>query len=89
MQENLYDSYYIADCIAVTALYVPYLRNEIHAFAKQWNVHTIRPQPRRPTVVTGQPWMLYNHPPFGAQNHGFKVHEDVLQTMLDDFEEWG
>jgi hypothetical protein len=41
---------------------MPMLRYEFYEFVRMWNGHHIRSQVRRPHVIPGVPFMLYNQP---------------------------
>ncbi|KAN0076641.1 hypothetical protein V8E54_006783 [Elaphomyces granulatus] len=55
-KDNLWDR------IAVLAIYIPILREEIHRYARTWNIHQIRKQNDCSDCVTGKPFMLYHYP---------------------------
>lgn len=43
-----------------------------------WNIHTIRKQPRRPTVISGIPHILYHYPLQDVENYGLSLNEELL-----------
>jgi hypothetical protein len=59
VKEDLFSKDSIPDQVSLLAIYMPILRAHIHAFVDVWNIHPIRPQPRRPYAVTGKPVMNY------------------------------
>jgi len=73
---------------------MPILRQEIQAFARMWNCHTIRKQPNRPNAIHGKPYMLYNWPQApGVQKMGLKPDAELLsqleeQTAAHDLNEY-
>jgi hypothetical protein len=77
------------DRIAVLAIYIPILREEVHKFARIWNMHTIRKQNNRPHSVSGKPYMLYNYPKEPATNYGIRPDEDFLHNLKAEIADWG
>ena len=63
---------------------MPILRQEIQAFARMWNCHTIRKQPNRPHAVHGKPYMLYNWPQApGIQKMSLKSDAELLSQLKE------
>lgn len=79
----------LTDQIALYAIYMPILRAEIKSFVQTWNVHYIRKQSRRPTVVHGKPYMNYYHPADGVQNQGIPVNQEVFEGLQSAVQDWG
>ena len=77
------------DRIALLALYMPRIRDEVFGYADLWNVHTIRADPTRPNHVSGKPFFLYRHPKRGAERHAQPVNTDLCNRILEDCECWG
>jgi hypothetical protein len=48
----------LSDQIAILYLYLPLIRTELANFVRLWNVNRIRTQPKRPSALTGKPYML-------------------------------
>ena len=88
-EEGLFSSTCLYDQIALFAVYIPILRDEIFSFVRTWNSHYIRKQKDRPYVIHGKPYMNYNHPPEGVYNHGFSIDRELLKELQKDVEEWG
>jgi hypothetical protein len=68
---------------------MPILREEVPAFARLWNVHKIRRQPKRPNCVVGQPLVLYHWPKDGVENHGLAPDTELLRELQRDVSNWG
>ena len=85
----MYDSRSQGNHIAFLAVYMPILREEIHKFARLWNIHTIRRQPNRPNCVSGQPVALYHWPPSGIENYGIKPDPDLHRELEEQVADWG
>ncbi len=77
-----------ADLIALLALYMPILREEVYHFVRTWNSHTIRKQPNRPNILTGKPYMLYNHPGDHVRNWGLEFDAELLRTIGSEARDW-
>jgi hypothetical protein len=71
------------------AIYIPILREEIHRYARTWNVHQIRKQNDRPDCVTGKPFMLYNYPKEGVTNYGIKPNNGLLHDLQSEVADFG
>lgn len=67
---------------------MPILRDEVCHFVRTWNSHTIRKQPNRPNIVTGKPYMLYNHPGNHVRNWGLEFDAELLHTIRSEVEDW-
>ncbi|KAE8378344.1 hypothetical protein BDV26DRAFT_304335 [Aspergillus bertholletiae] len=65
-----YDQHRKSDTIAILAIYIPIIRQRIHAFVRLWNIHTIRRQSKRPHSVSGRPAQLYFFPSGDIQDYG-------------------
>jgi len=69
---------------------MPILRQEIQAFARMWNCHTIRKQQNRPNAVYGKPYMLYNWPQApGVRRYGLKPDAELLSQLEEQTAEHG
>lgn len=79
----------LSDRIALLAVYMPILREEIHIFVRIWNAHKIRRQRNRPNCVTGQPVMLYHWPGEGVREYGLPPDPRKLQELNDATADWG
>lgn len=88
-EEGTFSQHSLADQIALYAVYMPTLRAEVQSFVHTWNVHHIRRQPRRPTVVHGKPYMNYFHPPNGVQDQGISVDLEQLSALQSNVQDWG
>ncbi|OXV10153.1 hypothetical protein Egran_02085 [Elaphomyces granulatus] len=86
--DNLYHPDSLVDRITLLAIYMPILREEVHAFVRLWNVHKIRRQPNRPNCVVGQPLMLYHWPKDDVQNHGLAPDRELLRELQRDVGDW-
>lgn len=75
-----------ADRIAFLAIYVPIIRHALSEFVHVWNNHKIRKQPKRPYLVSGIPYLLYNYPErTDGEQCGFVIPQD--SPMLRDLQE--
>ena len=79
----------LADQIALYAIYMPVLRSEVQSFVQTWNVHRIRKQRQRPTVVHGKPYMNYHYPPDGVEDHGIPVNAEAFYNLESAVQDWG
>jgi hypothetical protein len=87
-QDGLFDKASLADQIAILALYLPVIRNDLFNFVRLWNSHNIRAQRRRPGVVSGKPYMLYHHPAEGVQDYGLTFNEEKYGTIREQVRNW-
>jgi hypothetical protein len=87
-QQNLFDFDQLADRIALLAIYLPMIQDEIYGFVRLWNAHTIRPQKQRPNVVSGKPFMLYHHPGDGIQNWAVPFSQEEFRTIKNKVKDW-
>jgi hypothetical protein len=71
------------------AIYMPLLRDAVHAYVELWNHHNIRKQPNRPNAVTGQPYILYHYPPEGVQSYEVPVDQNWISQLQQSMREWG
>ncbi|KAL4976867.1 hypothetical protein BDW66DRAFT_159305 [Aspergillus desertorum] len=78
----------LSDQIALYAIYMPILRIQITSFVRTWNNHNIRKQRNRPHLVTGKPYMNYNCPAAGVQDHGIKFDMELFKSLQNDVQEW-
>ncbi|KAL4872283.1 hypothetical protein BDV12DRAFT_183231 [Aspergillus spectabilis] len=51
LEEGIFSSYTLSDQVALYAIYMPLLRNQIYSFVRTWNCHRIRKQKNRPHLV--------------------------------------
>ena len=84
-----FDKTHAANRIALLAVYMPVMRQQIRQFVQIWNVHTIRRQPNRPHVVHGKPAHLYYAPPEGVVDHGVDPSLDLVNELAQDYDDWG
>jgi hypothetical protein len=77
-----------ADRIALLAIYVPRLRQELNLFVHLWNTHRIRKQTNRPNTVPGKPVMLFSHPPEGRQDYGIPVPAETIDDLSSTMPGW-
>jgi hypothetical protein len=47
------------DRIALLALYIERIRDEVYGFIELWNCYVIRDDNTRPNIVSGKPFMMY------------------------------
>jgi hypothetical protein len=71
------------------AIYMPLIRDAVHAYVELWNHHNIRKQPNRPNAVTGQPYILYHYPLDGVQSYEVPVNQNWISQLQQGMEEWG
>lgn len=69
---------------------MPIVRKEVYEFADLWNVHKIRPQKNRPSIVTGKPVVLYFMPPNDELDFGKIIPDNCpkLQELRKDVESY-
>jgi hypothetical protein len=84
-----YNSHNAWDRIALLALYMQRIRDEVYGFMDLWNIHPIRKDKFRPNAVSGKPFRLYKKPQGGAQRWGRPVDLDLCSDVLKDCEAWG
>ena len=58
------------DILAIQALFMALIREEIFNFVDSWNNHKIRKQRNRAHHPTGRPFMMFFHPAEGVENFG-------------------
>lgn len=68
---------------------MPVIRRQIRHFVDIWNVHRIRKQKNRPSVVHGQPWVNYNYPKEPAIQQGKKPDPELVRRLKEDISSWG
>jgi hypothetical protein len=89
MQKNgHFDKSRLADQIAILALYLPIIRQNLFSFVRLWNSHKIRPQRHRPGSVSGKPYLLYHHPSEGVLDHGLLFNEEKLHSIKERVQDW-
>ena len=88
-EEGNFSQALLSDQIALYAVYMPTLRVEIKSFVHTWNIHRIRKQAHRPTVIHGKPYMNYYHPAQGVQNRGICPDSEALETLQSTVQDWG
>lgn len=91
--KRLANAYYylkdnIADRIALLAIYIPIIRNEVDLFVYNWNSHSIRKQNNSLNAITGKPYMNYYHPRAPARDYGIPINDAALRTIKDNIGEW-
>ena len=74
--------------VAILAIYIPILREEVYSYVKIWNSHRIRPQKGRPNIVTGKPYMLYHNPKSPIVDYGSPYNADFLQSLKEEMPSW-
>jgi hypothetical protein len=77
------------DRIALLALYIARIRDEVFGYTDLWNIYTIRADNTRPNHVSGKPFFLYRHPKNRAQRYTQPVDLDLYNKILKDCEYWG
>ena len=76
--------------IAFKAIYMPIIRRALDTFVNLWNYHEIRKEPKRPYLVHGIPYMLYNTPQLSSGEHcGCFAPEEVVEDMQSKLPEFG
>ena len=66
------------DILAIQALFMPLIREEIFNFVDSSNNHKIHKQRNRANHPTGRPFMMYFHPAVGVENFGYQVEASSL-----------
>jgi hypothetical protein len=87
-EQGLFDRSSLSDQIAVLALYLPIIRQDLFDFVRLWNAHSIRAQRKRPGVVSGKPYLLYHHPSEGVQDYGLAFNEEKYREIREVVEDW-
>ena len=55
-----------------------------------WNNYTIRNQRKRPNVVAGKPFLLYNYPELsGAVQCGMPADPVYVEEIREEVADWG
>ena len=68
---------------------MPEIRYRVEEFTNEWNWHYISRNQRRPHVVPGKPWNLYNLTKEPVQNQGFIPNQDLVKTLKQATNGWG
>ncbi|KAE8413953.1 hypothetical protein BDV36DRAFT_286580 [Aspergillus pseudocaelatus] len=76
-----YNEHLYSDKIAILAIYIPIIRYSIHEFARLWNIHSIRRQPKRPYSISGKPVQLYFFLSNNIQDHGIEPDTEILEDL--------
>ena len=72
------------------AIFLPILRDEIHAYVEIWNSHTIRRQKERPHHVPGKPKVNYFFSmKNGVEDCGRPIDPELVARLRADTAEWG
>jgi hypothetical protein len=88
-KQGLFVKSNLHDRIALLAVYMPVLRNEVANFVTTWNSHRIRRQRGRPNCVSGVPYQLYHYPQQqGAADYSVAVPELMRQQFARGTEDW-
>ena len=82
-RQNLWTHDSIIDRVALLAVFMPILQDELKEFVDTWNFHKIRKQKNRPWVIHGKPWMNYYYPQQTEHatglDYGTRVEAQLLQ----------
>ena len=69
---------------------MPLIHDTLHDFVRLWNVHVIRKQKSRPSVISGKPFLLYFHPErYDAEDRGLLPDKTLLDSLLEEMGDWG
>jgi len=79
----------IPDQIAMLFVYMPHIRDEIPNFVELGNAHSIRSQPKRPSVKPGKPVVLYFTPPDGTLDYGQLAPVSTVSELHSEVLAWG
>jgi hypothetical protein len=83
--KELYSAQRQYDRIALIAIYMPIIREEVHAYQELWDKHTIRKQKDRPNVVPGKPVFNYHYSHTrGVPNCGWPVDPELIEEIRAD-----
>ncbi|EED21282.1 hypothetical protein TSTA_085130 [Talaromyces stipitatus ATCC 10500] len=83
-RDRLFEQDQISDRIAILAVYMPFIRDELYKFIRLWNVHTIRKQKNQPSGVFGKPFFLYHYPEDrDAHVYGLLPDDSLLNGLLE------
>jgi hypothetical protein len=81
-KENLYSAKQQSDRIALLAVYIPIIREEVAAYVEIWNKHKIRKQKERPNVVPGKPVFNYHFSHTkGVENCGRPIDPELVKAI--------
>lgn len=72
------------------AIYLPIIREEVHAYVEIWNNHTIQAQKNRPHIVAGKP--KFNYFFSGKKrvpDYGKPIDPELVNRLQADTAEWG
>lgn len=86
--QGLFSKDRLSDQIAILALYLPIIRQDIIEFVENWNNHRIRLQRNRPNAISGKPYVLFNCPPEGTQDYGLSFDQTLLNTIKQPYQGW-
>ena len=86
---GLFSADMLADRIALYAIYLPLLRDQILEFVEVWNVHRIRKQRNRPNVVQGKPFHNFFYPKVPVRDYRVDCSEEKRADLQLDVQEYG
>ena len=84
--EGWYNSQNLQDRIALLALYMARIRDEVFRYANLWNIYIIRADLTRLNHVSRKPFFLYRHLKGGTQRYAQLVDVDLCNKILKDYE---
>ena len=76
------------EVLAIQALCMPLIREEIFNFVDSWNNDKIQTQPNQINHLTGGPFMLYHYSPDGMENLGNTVAQPHSNGIKIHFTEY-
>jgi hypothetical protein len=89
-KDHLYSSKRQSDCIAIVAIYIPIIRDEVVAYVEIWNNHSIRAQKNRPHHVSGKPKVNYLFSKMKkVADCGRPIDPELVDALRADTAEWG
>jgi hypothetical protein len=80
-ESNNWQPQFISHRVALIALYMPSLREELQEFAELWNTHYIRKQKQRPNNVPGKPWENWEDPKPGVEDYGVPANAERIAQL--------
>ena len=85
--QRLYSRQSLPNYIAMLAVYLPIIREQVTEFVRVWNIHIIRKQPNRPHVVCGQPFQNYFFLKEGVKYYSILVNTNKLRELRKGYKE--
>ena len=86
---GLFSADMLADRIALYAIYLPLIRDQILEFVEVWNVHRIRKQRNRPNAVQEKPFHNFFYPDASVRDYRVDCSAKKRADLQLDVQEYG